>query len=433
MSAKSMNRRHFIGRSLLAGAGLSASSWLRAAGAGERIRVGVMGTSRSNGGGPGRGAGLAATMAGLPGAEVAYVCDVDDRNVPKAIAEVAAKQSHAPEGVRDFRKVLDDPSVDALVIATPDHWHAPAAILACAAGKHVYVEKPCSHNAHEGELLVTAARNHKKAVQHGTQRRSWPGIIEGMQRLHEGAIGRILDVQCWYHAGRPSIGRGKQVPAPSWLDWSLWQGPAPERDFRDNFVHYNWHWFWHWGTAELGNNGVHYLDLARWGAGVDFPSRVTCSGGKYRHDDDQETPDTTTATFDFGHCLITWRQRSWAERNKLDTDVEMLFSGEKGSLAIRGSGYTLYDLGGKETGKGSGNGGDAVHLQNFLDAIRGKTKLNAEIEEGYKSALLCHLGNIAWRTTGAAQFDPKARRLVGGREAAALWGREYRKGWEPKV
>jgi predicted dehydrogenase len=432
MSTKSMNRRHFVGRSLLAGAGLAASSWLRAAGAGERIRVGVMGTSRNNGG-PGRGSWLATQVAGLPGAEVAYVCDVDERNVPKAAAEVAAKQSHPPEGVRDFRKILDDPSVDALVIATPDHWHAPAAILACSAGKHVYVEKPCCHNGHEGELLVAAARKHRKIVQHGTQRRSWPGIIEAIQRLHDGAIGRILDVQCWYHAGRPSIGRGKECAPPSWLDWQLWQGPAPERPFRDNVVHYNWHWFWHWGTAELGNNGVHTLDLARWGAGVEYPRAVGCFGGKFRHDDDQETPDTSSASFLFDNCLITWRQRSWAERNKLDSDIEVHFSGEKGSLAIRGTGYTLHDPTGKEIGKGSGNGGDAVHLQNFLDAIRGKAKANAAIEEGYKSALLCNLGNIAFRTGGEVEFDPKTRRLIGSRNAEALWGREYRKGWEPKV
>jgi predicted dehydrogenase len=392
-----------------------------------------MGTSRYARGAPGRGSALAVQVASLPGAEVAYVCDVDERNLPKVAAEVAAKQSHRPEEVRDFRKVLDDPSVDALVIATPDHWHAPAAIRACAAGKHVYVEKPCCHNAHEGELLVAAARKHKKVVQHGTQRRSWPGIIEGIQRLREGDIGRVLDVQCWYHANRPSIGHGKEGPAPAWLDWSLWQGPAPERPFRDNFLHYNWHWFWHYGTAELGNNGVHPLDLARWGAGVEYPRHVVCCGSKYRHDDDQETPDTSIASFDFGNCLITWKQRSWAQQNKLDSDIEVLFSGEKGSLAIRGNGYTLHDPDGKETGKGSGIGGEAVHLQNFLDAIRGKAKLNAEIEEGYKSALLCNLGNIALRTGGAVQFDPKAHRLIGSRDAEALWGREYRKGWEPKI
>lgn len=425
------NRRQFLQGAAVA---LTAGSALRAAGSGEKVHVGVMGTSRNHLGGPGRGAHLAATVAGLPNAEVVYVCDVDERNVGKAVAEASAKQSRPPQGVRDFHKVLDDRNVDALVIATPDHWHAPAAILACAAGKHVYVEKPCCHNAAEGELLVAAARKHKRLVQHGTQRRSWPGLIEAMTRLREGEIGPVLSAKCFYFAGRPTIGKGKEAPAPEWLDWSLWQGPAPERPFRDNVVHYNWHWFWHWGTAELGNNGVHGLDLARWGLGVDCPSRVACTGGKYRHrDDDQETPDTCLANYEFDGKSITWDGRSWQERSSLEPDYEVAFLGTKGTLVIRGGGYAIHDPKGKEVAKGSGNGGDAVHLKNFLDAIRGDGKLNAPIDEGYKSALLCNLGNIAWRTMGAVRFDPEARRIIDSKEAAALWGREYRKGWEPKV
>src|SRR5688500_8526087 len=309
------SRRDFLRTGTVVGAGLAAGAALaRSAGAAapaakpatrpttgpttspaRKVIIGVMGTSRSGNDNDGRGTHLAATLASLAGVEVAYVCDVDERNVGKAIDSVSKKKAEsakAPQGVRDFRRILDDKSVDALVIATPDHWHAPAAILGCSAGKHVYVEKPCSHTAAEGQMLVDAARKHKRLVQHGTQRRSWPGIQEAVQRLRAGEIGRLMYAKCLYFGPRPTIGNGKAAPVPDWLDWSMWQGPAPEREFRDNYVHYNWHWFWHWGTAELGNNGVHSLDLARWGMGVEYPRRITAAGGKYRYPkDDQETPD----------------------------------------------------------------------------------------------------------------------------------------------
>ncbi len=427
-----MDRRTFLGSA--AALGLAPS--LRAQGANEKLVVGVMGCSRSNSGkNPGRGASLAIGMAQLPGVEVAVVCDVDSKYLDAVVADVSAKQVRPPKGVKDFRRILDDKSVDAIVIATPDHWHAPAAILGCAAGKHVYVEKPCSHNAREGELLVQAARKYKRVVQHGTQRRSWPGVREGIDALKQGAIGRVLQARCYYlFSDRPSIGRGKAVPPPEPLDWALWQGPAPEREFRDNFVHYNWHWFWHWGTAELGNNGVHTIDVARWGLGVDYPVQVSSMGGKLRYDDDQETPDTSLATFRFENgTLITWEQRSWGGKTPADPTPQIAFYGEKGTLTISGGGHSISDASGKEVAKGSGNAGDAVHLQNFADAIRGNGKLNAEIEEGYKSTLLCHLGNISYKTGRTIAFDPRERKIVGDKEALAHWGREYRKGWEPQV
>jgi predicted dehydrogenase len=363
------------------------------------------------------------------------VCDVDRKYLEAAVADVAAKQARAPRGVSDFRRILDDKAVDALVIATPDHWHAPAAILGCAAGKHVYVEKPCSHNAREGELLVQAARKHQRVVQHGTQRRSWPSHREAVERLRKGEIGKVLSAHCYYlFSDRPSIGRGKAGPVPEGLDWPLWQGPAPDREFRDNYVHYNWHWFWHWGTSELGNNGVHTVDVARWGLGVDYPVRVTSGGGRLRYDDDQETPDTNVATFVFeNNTMITWEGRSWGGRTPADPGHQIVFFGDRGTLTISGGGYTLYDRADAIVAKGSSNGGDATHLQNFLDGIRGQAKLNADIEEGFKSTLLCHLGNIAYRTGHAIRFDLKERKIVGDKEAEALWGREYRPGWEPKV
>jgi predicted dehydrogenase len=395
-----------------------------------------MGTSRNSAGGDGRGAELATGFASLPGVEIAYVCDVDERNVTKAIESVMKKSSHAapPRSVADFRRILDDKEVDALVIATPDHWHAPAAILACSAGKHVYVEKPCCHNPHEGELLVAAARNHQRLVQHGTQRRSWPGIVEAISRLHAGELGRVLFAKAYYFNKRPSIGRGTPAEPPAWLDYALWQGPAPEQPYRDNILHYHWHWFWHWGTGELGNNGVHSLDVCRWGLGAQYAESVTSTGGKYAHpDDDQETPDTNVVSFDFGDTMATWEQRSWSARTPSDPAAEVTFHGEKGTLTISGGSYAIHDPAGKEVAKGSGSAGNDAHLQNFIDAIRGEAKLNAEIEEGWKSTLLCHVGNIAWRNGRAMHLDPQTHRIANDSAAMKLWRREYREGWEPKV
>ncbi len=431
---ETIDRRGFLGLA----AGLAGSAAL-ARSPNEKIVLGVMGTSRAYGApkNPGRGAGLAIGLAGLPGAEVAYVCDVDRKHLDAAAADVAAKQARPPKAVADFRKILDDKSVDALVIAAPDHWHAIAAILGCQAGKHVYVEKPCSHNAREGELLVAAARKHRRVVQHGTQRRSWKSHVEAVEALRQGAIGRVLYARCSYlFSDRPSIGRGKAVPPPEHLDWALWQGPAPDREYRDNAVHYNWHWFWHWGTAELGNNGVHTIDVARWGLGADTPVLVSSIGGRLRYDDDQETPDTSLATFQFSDgTFITWEQRSWGAKMPADPGHQIAFFGDRGALTISGGSYSITDRSGAEVAKGSSNGGDAVHLhlQNFLDAIRGTAKANAEIEEGHKSALLCHLGNISLRTGRTIRLDPKTRQIAGDPEAARLWGRDYRDGWEPKI
>jgi predicted dehydrogenase len=390
-----------------------------------------MGTSRNRIGGDGRGTNLAKQLAALPGVEIAYVCDVDERNIGKAVDSVMENQDHRPQGVTDFRRILDDKSVDALVIATPDHWHAPAAIAACAAGKHVYVEKPCSHNAQEAMWLVEAARKHNRIVQHGTQRRSWPATREAIGKLHDGVIGCVIAGRCWYFNDRPSIGRGKQTPIPDWLDWNQWQGPAPRVPYRDNYVHYNWHWFWHWGTSEVGNNGVHTIDVVRWGLNVDAPRRVTSNGGRYRYDDDQETPDTNVVSFDCGDRTLTWEGRSWGKRTPWSPDNEIAFYGEEGTLAIRGGSYRFFDPHGKEIDKGSGHGGDPDHLSNFVESIRGNTTPNAEIAEGVKSVMFCHLANIAYRIGHTIDYDGKRCQIVNDPEAVTLWGREYEDGWKP--
>jgi predicted dehydrogenase len=417
----SPSRRTFLGASVAT----VASAPRLAAAANERIVVGVMGTG-------GRGTSLAKTFAGRPNVQVAYVCDVDPARVKEAQKAVAAVSKAEPKIVTDFRRILDDKAVDVFVCAACNHWHAPSAILACQASKHVYVEKPCSHNPREGELLVAAARKADRRVQMGNQRRSYPKIIEAMQALREGIIGRVYFAQSWYTNNRTSIGKGEAGSPPAGLDYELWQGPAPQRAFKSNYLHYNWHWFWHWGNGELGNNGVHMIDLCRWGLGVDYPSQVTSAGGRYRYKDDQETPDTHVVSFDFpGGRTVTWEGFSC---NQIPLKaVEVLFQGETGSLAIIGNGYAVFDSKGKEVKKVPGTSSDAMHVDNLLAAIRSGEKLNSDIEEGHKSTLLCHLGNIAHRTGRTLHCDPANGRVKNDPEALKMWSREYAPGWEPKV
>jgi predicted dehydrogenase len=352
----------------------------------------------------------------------------------KVTSAVAGRQSQPPKRVTDLRRIFDDAAVDAVAIATPDHWHGPATIMACAAGKHVYVEKPASHNPREGELMVAAARKHNRVVQLGTQRRSMPGIIEAIERVRAGEIGRVLMSRGWYTAARQTIGHGKPAAVPAGLDYALWQGPAPERPYRDNLVHYNWHWFWHWGTGELGNNGIHSLDLCRWGLGVDYPRRVVAGGGKYFFDDDQETPDTHTVTFDFGDKLITWEGRNWQRRGFEDAMFGFAFYGDRGSLVCGGNDYKIFDAGDKLlASQTKGFTGHDPHLKNFLECIHTGARPNADIEDGHKSTLMCHLGNIAYRTGETVDLDASTGQPKGNPAATALWSREYRAGWEPKV
>lgn len=406
----------------------------------EKILVGVMGTNS-------RGAALAEGFAALPGAEVAYICDVDDEALQNGMDAVeAGGQEKKPQGVKDFRRILEDKDLDALVIAAPDHWHAPAAILALKAGKHVYVEKPCSHNPHEGELLVKAANKYGKVVQMGNQRRSWPNVVQGIQEVKEGAIGDAYFARAWYANTRGSIGNGKSAPVPSGLDFDLWQGPAPRREYKDNLIHYNWHWFWHWGTGEILNNGTHFIDLCRWGLEVDYPEQVSSNGGRYAYDDDWETPDTQLTSYDFAEGKsISWEGRSCNGQPIEGNAVGASFHGTDGSLVIHGNGYTTFDNKGNERKKvteegdnaldttGPGFDLDADHLANFRDAIREGSSLNSPIEDANKSVVLCQLGNIAQRTGRMLNCDSNTGKIIGDEEAMKLWKRTYEPGWEPTV
>jgi predicted dehydrogenase len=398
---------------------------------GSRVTVGVIGTG-------GRGTEHGRMFAGLQDCIVGYLCDVDEKRVnaaAKAVEPVATKAGNAiPKTVGDFRKILDDKTIDGVIVATCNHWHAIAAILACQAGKHVYVEKPCSHNPREGELLVQAARKHKRHVQMGNQRRSFGHYIEATKMIRDGVLGRAYLAKSWYFNNRPPTGKGKLTDPPKELNYELWEGPAPHRPFKDNYLHYTWHWFWHWGNGELGNNGVHTIDVCRWGLGVDYPVRVSSSGGRYRYDDDQETPDTHTVGFEFADKkVITWEGLS-CNVAPGGAAFDIIFYGEKGSMMLKDGGYTLHDPKGKETEKkASFKTGMNEHLNNWLSAIREDTPLNSEIEEGHKSTLLCHLGNIAHRTGRSLKCDPKDGKILDDAEAMKLWTREYAKGWEPKV
>ena len=393
----------------------------------EKVVLGIMGVN-------GRGTNIARGMMAASNAEIAYICDVDERASARVSALVSDDQQIKPKVVSDFRRILDDQAVDALIVAAPNHWHAPATILGCAAGKHVYVEKPCSHTPEEGELAVAAARKHDRIVQMGSQRRSWPGIVEAIGKIHAGEIGDVLYARTWYNNRRASIGHGKNTEVPEWLDWDLWQGPATRGEFKDNLLHYNWHWHWHWGNGELGNNGVHFLDLARWGMKVKYPTRITAGGGKYRHDDDQETPDTMMVTYDFPEKkTITWEGLSWSPMGPNDSNVGVSFHGTEGTLVIRGSGYTIFDMKSKEVGTGTGESGDKDHFADFLDATRTGRLPNADIEKAHRSTLLCHLGNIAYRTGSVLTTDPTNGHIQDNESAEQLWSKEYAAGWKPKV
>jgi predicted dehydrogenase len=390
----------------------------------NRLNVAVMGL--------GRGFDHVKTLLTIPGVKITHLCEVDSRRLDRAAEAIAKASGTRPKGERDVRKVLDDKSVDAIFIATPNFWHATATIMACAAGKHVYVEKPGSGTAQEGQLMVAAARKHNRVVQMGNQRRSYPGIIEGIEKLRAGAVGRVLSARCWYNNSRQSIGRGKPAPVPDWLDYALWQGPLVERPYKDNLVPYNWHWMWHWGNGELGNNGIHYLDLARWGLGAETPRRVTFGGGRYHFEDDQETPDTGVVTYDFGNCFATWEFSSCHPRAAEKFGL-VHFYGEKGTFILEGGGYRVLDGKGAEVEKSAPPSSDKPHFENFLNCIRDGKRPNSDIAEGQKSTLLCHLGNIAYRTGHTVNYDPARQEISNDADAMKLWRREYRPGWEPKV
>lgn len=424
MKAPATTRRSFLKSSALAGVAVAGPNLLlgQAKGANSRFRVGVMGLKR--------GKGHIKALLDVPNCEIAYVCDVDDDRLASGDNTIIGKQWEEVKKVSDFRRILDDPEIDALSIAAPNFWHTPAAVLACQAGKHVYVEKPGSYDAYEAKRIVQVADETGMKVQMGTQRRSYSGMLEGIQKIREGVIGKPLYARCWYSNQRPSIGKGRITEPPPGLDWLMWQGPVPEQSYKDNLVHYNWHWHWMYGGGELANNGVHSMDVARWALDVDCPTRVTCNGGRYHYDDDQETPDTAYAVYEFGDVGISWEGSSCHRRKPEETKFVSVY-GEGGKVDFTTAAYTVYDLDGNEVEKNTDPPSDVPHFTNFANAVREGEALNQPIECGQLSAMLCHYGNMAYRTNGAVDVDPGTGELVDHPEAMKLWSRPaYREGWE---
>ena len=426
------SRRRFLGRGGAA-AGMAAMAWPGRAGgmaAAETVALGAIGCG-------GQGTGLIKKFAALDGVEVAYVCDPDEARAGAAAQAVAAATGKRPRVVTDLRRVLDDRSVDAVTVATPDHWHAPATILACDAGKHVYVEKPCSHNFREGRLMVEAAARAKRVVQHGTQSRTNPVVLRAIRLLREGAIGDVLVARAFDVQRRKSIGHAGPAEPPKGFDYDLWVGPAPFVPFQPNRHHYSWHWWHDFGTGDMGNDGVHELDIARWGLGVDdHPATVAAIGSKCYFDDDQQFPDTQTVAFEYPASgesrrprQLIFEMRIWSPYQPEGEENGNIFYGTEGWMLLCKKGVVkLYDRQGKprpvegELPKGPG------HQEDFVTAVRDGRAPAAEIGIGFRSAALCHLGNIATRVGRTLHFDPVAERVVGDDEANRLLGRTYRPG-----
>lgn len=442
------NRREFIKKSTAATLGISAlgavgfspKSYARILGANDRLNVAIAGL--------GRRLGAFYEPIGLKTSNVnlLYLCDAMQSQMPRAAKNFEKWIDYQPKQEQNILKVLDDKEVDVLINATPDHWHAPGTWLALERGKHVYVEKPCSHNPREGELLIALQKKYNKVVQMGNQQRSAPESREIISAIHQGAIGKVYMAKAFYSNNRGAVPVPKVQAAPQGLDWELFQGPAPRKSYMHDTWDYNWHWYgWDYGTAETGNNATHELDVARWALQVDYPSEVMVVSGKMHYPEDGWTMyDTMDATFKFANGgIIQWEGKSRNNYKTYGSDRGTIIYGTEGSVYVDRGGYKQFDRTGKEVksnlasnnegGTVLGGGGDmsTTHVVNFFNAVRGKEKQNSNIEEGAVSTLLCHLANISSRTGETLICDPKNGHITNSSKAMALWTREYEKGWEP--
>lgn len=444
-------RRDFLRKTTLGSAGVAvlgsamgmpASSYNRIIGANERLYVAIAGLGRRLGG------FYEPIALKKSNVQLVYLCDVMKSQREKALENFKTHISYKPKLENDIRKVIDDPKVDLLINATPDHWHTPGSIMAMKGGKHVYVEKPCSHNMDENELIVNAAKKYDRVVQMGNQQRSSGHTIEIIREIHNGAIGNAYKAVAFYINNRGLVPLQESAPVPEGLDWELWQGPAVRRDYTSETWDYNWHWYgWNYGTAEAGNNATHELDIARWALNVGFPSYAEVEAHK-RHfiTDGWEMYDTMEATFKFpDDKIIQWDGKS---RNGYDTyglgGRGTIIYGSEGTVFVDREKYILTDRNGKviktsnsdstESGTALGGGGDmsTAHVQNFFETIRGKEKLNAPIDDASISMALVHYANIAYRIGKGLEVDVNNGKIY-DRDAMKLWGREYAEGWEPKV
>jgi len=419
--------------------GTTARSYRQILGSNDRLNFAVIGLN-------GRAyAHLSALKANRSAARISHVCDVDGNILRKFADKVQQEMDETAATEKDFRRILEQKDVDAVTIATPDHWHAPMAIAALQAGKHVYVEKPCSHNAAEGEMLLRAQQKYRKLVQMGTQQRSSPHTIEIVEKIHAGFIGRPYFAKAWYSNTRKSIGTGKDAAVPAQLDWDLWQGPAPRRPYRDNVQPYNWHWFRIYGTGETLNNGTHEVDVCRWALGVDYPDRVSSSGGRYQFKDDWQFYDTLVTSFTYQDKIISWEGKSCQGMKYYGRDRGSTIMGTTGTVLVDRDGYEIYDLEGKKTSEfrrgGTTSSSDLVgrdsmtdaHFANFIAAIRNGEKLNAPVSVGNIAVTMLQISNIAWEVNRELHLDTQDGRIQGDPEAMKMWGREYEDGWAPRV
>ncbi len=394
----------------------------RAFGANDRMRVAVIGLN-------GRGKDHIAGFSKLENVEVATLCDVDEVVLRKSATDFETTYKRKVKMESDLRKVYDDKDIDAVSIATPNHWHALAAIWACQAGKDVYVEKPACHNLYEGRKLVEAASKYGRIVQHGVQLRSSVAIQEAIQHLRDGLIGKVYMARGIVYKWRGDIGNLGNSPVPEGLNWDLWQGPAQTRAFSKNYVHYNWHWFWDYGNGDIGNQGIHETDLCMWGLDVGLPETITSAGGKFLWNDCKETPEVLTSTYHYPKQgkIIEFEVRPWMTNKDDGVEIGNLFYGDKGYMVINGySDYKTYLGRNREPGPARNAGGD--HYKNFADAARARDKkmLNGPVETGHLSASLAHLGNIAYRLGRTLHFDPAKEVFIGDKDANAMLTRKYR-------
>ncbi len=438
-----MSRRTFLDGLAVTVAGSAwaapALSYAQIVGANDRVNFATAGLN-------GRGkAHLAALANNSKSARMTHCCDVDAHVLAKFGPEAEKALGYAPTANQDFRKALDSKDVDAISIATPDHWHAPMAVLALKAGKHVYVEKPSSHNPREGELLIAAQKKHGKLVQVGDQQRSSDHSIRIINDIHSGRIGKAYYAKAWYVNTRKSMGIGKVVPVPDYLDWDLWQGPAPRSEYKDNIHPYNWHWLTRYGTGEALNNGTHEVDVARWALGLEYPKRINASGGRYAFQDDWQFPDTMVTDFEYPDHMLSWECRSCNGMKIYERDRGVTVHGTNGTVLLDRSGYEVYDLNGKKTDEFVASrerfqssdviGRDAMtdaHFANFIAGIQRGEALHSPITVANVSVTMLQISNIAWRLRRELALDTSTGHIKDA-EAMKQWGREYQPGWEVKV
>ncbi|MBO0947863.1 Gfo/Idh/MocA family protein [Fibrella forsythiae] len=424
MENASFSRRKFIQTAATGAAVLGLPTLIpsSAFGANDRLRIAVIGLN-------GRGKDHISGFSKIDNVEIATLCDVDDVVLRKSASDFEEKFKKKVKMEQDLRKVYDDKDIDAVSIATPNHWHALAAIWACQAGKDVYVEKPGCHNLFEGRKLIEAAAKYNRIVQHGVQLRSSVAIQEAIKHLRDGLIGKVYMARGTVYKWRADIGNLGNSPVPEGLNWDLWQGPAQAREFSKNYVHYNWHWFWDYGNGDIGNQGIHETDLCMWGLDVGLPEKITSAGGKFLWNDCKETPEVLTSTYHYPKQgkIIEFEVRPWMTNKEDGVEVGNIFYGDKGYMVINGyNDYKTYLGRNREPGPARNAGGD--HYKNFTDAARARDKkmLNGPVETAHLASSLAHLGNIAYRLGRTLDFDPQKEMFVGDKQANAMLTRKYR-------